>query len=87
MVDAAWPLCATHMRTCAPGRKPRLIYMTPQGRVFNQTIAEELAKEEEFVFLRHYEGIDERAPELIATDYLSVGDYVLTEGTSCHGYD
>ena len=51
------------------------------GRVFNQTIAEELAKEEDLVFLcGHYEGIDERALELIATDYLSVGDYVLTGG-------
>ena len=55
--------------------------MTPQGRVFNQKIAEELAKEEDLVFLcGHYEGIDERALELIATDYLSVGDYVLTGG-------
>ncbi len=56
------------------------LYDAP-GRVFNQTIAEELAKEEDLVFLcGHYEGIDERALELIATDYLSVGDYVLTGG-------
>ena len=55
--------------------------MTPQGRVFNQKIAEELAKEEDLVFLcGHYEGIDERALELVATDYLSIGDYVLTGG-------
>jgi len=55
--------------------------MTPQGRVFNQKIAEELAQEEDLVFLcGHYEGIDERALELIATDYLSIGDYVLTGG-------
>lgn len=55
--------------------------MTPQGRVFNQRIAEELAKEEDLVFLcGHYEGIDERALELVATDYLSIGDYVLTGG-------
>ena len=48
--------------------------MTPQGRVFNQSIAEELAKEEDLVFLcGHYEGIDERALELIVTDHLSVG--------------
>ena len=41
-------------------KRPRVIYMTPQGRVFNQKIAEELAKEEELVFLcGHYEGIDE----------------------------
>ena len=57
-----------------------MLYMTPQGRVFNQSIAEELAKEDDLVFLcGHYEGIDERALELIVTDYLSVGDYVLTE--------
>ena len=63
------------------GRRPRVIYMTPQGRVFTQQIAEELAREEELVFLcGHYEGIDERALELVATDYLSIGDYVLTGG-------
>ncbi|MCI9104270.1 MAG: tRNA (guanosine(37)-N1)-methyltransferase TrmD, partial [Lachnospiraceae bacterium] len=56
-------------------------YMTPQGKVFNQKIAQELAKEEDLVFLcGHYEGIDERALELICTDFLSVGDYVLTGG-------
>ena len=55
--------------------------MTPQGHVFNQKIAEELAQEEDLVFLcGHYEGIDERVLELIVTDYLSIGDYVLTGG-------
>ena len=63
------------------GRKPRVIYMTPQGRVFDQKIAQELAGEEELVFLcGHYEGIDERALELICTDYISLGDFVLTGG-------
>lgn len=63
------------------GKRPRVIYMTPQGRVFNQKIAEELAQEEDLVFLcGHYEGIDERVLELIVTDYLSIGDYVLTGG-------
>lgn len=63
------------------GKRPRVLYMTPQGRVFNQKIAEELAAEEDLVFLcGHYEGIDERVLELIVTDYLSVGDYVLTGG-------
>ena len=63
------------------GKRPRVIYLTPQGQVFNQKIAEELAKEEELVFLcGHYEGIDERALELVVTDYLSIGDYVLTGG-------
>lgn len=63
------------------GKKPRVIYMTPQGKVFNQQIAEELAKEDDLVFLcGHYEGIDERALELVVTDQLSAGDYVLTGG-------
>lgn len=63
------------------GKKPRVIYMTPQGQTFNQNIAEDLAKEEDLVFLcGHYEGVDERVLEMIATDYLSAGDYVLTGG-------
>ena len=62
-------------------KKPRVIYMTPQGRVFNQEIAEELSKEESLIFLcGHYEGIDERVLEEIATDFVSIGDYVLTGG-------
>lgn len=63
------------------GKKPRVIYMTPQGKTFNQNIAEDLAKEEDLVFLcGHYEGVDERVLDMIATDYLSAGDYVLTGG-------
>lgn len=63
------------------GKKSRVIYMTPQGQTFNQSIAEDLAKEEDLVFLcGHYEGVDERVLEMIATDYLSAGDYVLTGG-------
>lgn len=62
-------------------KKPRVIYMTPQGKVFNQSIAEELSKEEDLVLLcGHYEGIDERVLEMIVTDNLSIGDYVLTGG-------
>ena len=62
-------------------KKPRVIYMTPQGKVFSQFIAEELSKEEELIFLcGHYEGIDERVLEEIVTDELSIGDYVLTGG-------
>lgn len=63
------------------GKKPRVLYMTPQGRVFDQSMAEELAREEDLVFLcGHYEGIDERVLEMIVTDYVSIGDYVLTGG-------
>lgn len=61
--------------------KTRVIYMTPWGKTFNQNMAEELANEDELVFLcGHYEGIDERALEMIVTDYISIGDYVLTGG-------
>ncbi|WP_024835974.1 MULTISPECIES: tRNA (guanosine(37)-N1)-methyltransferase TrmD [Clostridia] len=82
MVMQPMPICDAYEDLCEKiGKKPRVIYMTPQGKVFNQKIAQELAKEEDLVFLcGHYEGIDERALELIATDYLSIGDYVLTGG-------
>lgn len=61
--------------------KPKVIYLTPQGRVFHQGMAEEFAKEEDLIFLcGHYEGIDERVLEMIVTDYVSIGDYVLTGG-------
>ena len=62
-------------------KKPRVVYLTPQGTTFHQEMAKELAKEEELVFLcGHYEGIDERVLEEIITDYVSIGDYVLTGG-------
>lgn len=61
--------------------KPRVIYLSPQGRTFSQSMAEEFAQEEELIFLcGHYEGIDERVLEEIVTDYVSIGDYVLTGG-------
>lgn len=61
--------------------RPRVVYLTPQGQVFHQKMAEELAREENLVFLcGHYEGIDERVLEEIVTDYVSIGDYVLTGG-------
>lgn len=64
------------------GKGPcRVVYVTPQGHVFTQQMAQEFAKEEELVFLcGHYEGIDERVLEEIVTDYVSIGDYVLTGG-------
>ena len=62
-------------------KKPRVVYLTPQGTTFHQEMAKEFAKEEELVFLcGHYEGIDERVLEEIVTDYVSIGDYVLTGG-------
>ena len=63
------------------GKKPRTIYLTPQGGVFSQSMAVDFAKEEDLVFLcGHYEGIDERVLEEIVTDFVSIGDYVLTGG-------
>ena len=63
------------------GRRPRTIYLTPQGRPFCQELVEEFAREPELVFLcGHYEGIDERVLEETVTDYVSIGDYVLTGG-------
>nr|WP_295257144.1 tRNA (guanosine(37)-N1)-methyltransferase TrmD [uncultured Blautia sp.] len=63
------------------GYRPRVVYLTPQGEVFHQTMAKELAQEKDLVFLcGHYEGIDERVLDEIVTDYVSIGDYVLTGG-------
>jgi len=62
-------------------KKPRVIYVTPQGSIFNQNLAGELAQEEDLIFLcGHYEGIDERVLDMIVTDNISIGDYVLTGG-------
>ena len=62
-------------------KKSRVIYVTPQGRVFNQQMAKEFAGEDDLIFLcGHYEGIDERVLEEVVTDYVSIGDYVLTGG-------
>ena len=82
MVMQPGPVCDAYEDLCRRlNRRPRVIYMTPQGQRFNQKIAEELSKEEELVFLcGHYEGIDERALEAIGAEYLSLGDFVLTGG-------
>ena len=63
------------------GKKPRTVYLTPQGKVLNQTMVEELALEDDLVLLcGHYEGIDDRVLQEVVTDYISIGDYVLTGG-------
>ncbi len=65
----------------ARAKKVRVIYLSPQGKTFSQQMAKELACEEELILLcGHYEGIDERVLEEIVTDYVSIGDYVLTGG-------
>ncbi len=58
-----------------------IIYLTPQGRLFNQEIARQLAQEQRITLLcGHYEGIDERVCQHLVTDEISIGDYVLTGG-------
>ncbi len=82
MVMQAEPVYNAYMHVCEmAGHKPKVIYMTPQGRTFNQGIAKELSTEEDLILLcGHYEGIDERVLELIVDDYISIGDFVLTGG-------
>lgn len=61
--------------------RPRVVYMAPQGRTFDQQMARELAQEEDLIILcGHYEGIDQRVLDAVVTDYVSIGDYVLTGG-------
>lgn len=63
------------------GKKPRVVYMTPQGSVLHQKMAEGFAREEDLILLcGHYEGVDERILDMIVTDHVSIGDYVLTGG-------
>ena len=82
MLMQADPIYSAYKDICnGLGKKPRLIYTTPQGRLFNQDLAKELAKEEELIFLcGHYEGVDERVLELTGAESISIGDYVLTGG-------
>ena len=63
------------------GHPVKTVYLTPQGKTFDQKTAHELAAEEDLILLcGHYEGIDERVLEECVTDYISIGDYVLTGG-------
>ncbi|MCR5216889.1 MAG: tRNA (guanosine(37)-N1)-methyltransferase TrmD [Lachnospiraceae bacterium] len=65
----------------AKKKKPRVVMMTPVGKLFTQKMAEDFSKEEDLIFLcGHYEGIDERVLEMIVTDPVCIGDYVLTGG-------
>lgn len=80
MLMQAQPIYDAWKAVCGD-KSPRTVYVTPQGSVFNQSMAVDLAKEEELVILcGHYEGVDERVLEEIVTDYISIGDYVLTGG-------
>jgi tRNA (guanine-N1)-methyltransferase len=64
-----------------PSMRPPIILMTPQGRRFTQAVARELAQHERIVLIcGRYEGVDERVREFLATDEISIGDYVPTGG-------
>ncbi len=82
MVMEAEPVYRCYEAICSEaGCVPRVVYLTPQGSVFRQEMVKEYAREEDIIFLcGHYEGIDERVLEEIVTDYVSIGDYVLTGG-------
>jgi tRNA (guanine37-N1)-methyltransferase len=63
------------------GKKLSIILLTPQGRLFSQPVAVELAQFEWLLFIcGHYEGVDERIREHLNVDEISIGDYVLTGG-------
>ncbi|MFA7158668.1 MAG: tRNA (guanosine(37)-N1)-methyltransferase TrmD [Kiritimatiellia bacterium] len=62
--------------------RSRVILLSPQGRVFNQVMARDFSRRRHLIFIcGHYEGIDERVGQELATDEISIGDYVLTNGT------
>ena len=82
MLMQAQPVYDCYKAVCEKiGAKPRVLYMSPQGRTFNQSMAKELAEEENLIFLcGHYEGIDQRVLDRIGVEEVSIGDYVLTGG-------
>jgi tRNA (guanine37-N1)-methyltransferase len=82
MVMMAQPIVDAYVYlTGSLERKPKVIYMSPQGKLLTQTMLEELKSEEHIIILcGHYEGIDERVIEEIVDEEISIGDYVLTGG-------
>ncbi len=84
MVMSCEPIEKTYRYLCDKRKlrsRPRVVYLTPQGKVFDQQMAKEFAQEEDLFFLcGHYEGVDERVLDAIVTDRVSIGDYVLSGG-------
>ncbi|PKM54264.1 MAG: tRNA (guanosine(37)-N1)-methyltransferase TrmD [Firmicutes bacterium HGW-Firmicutes-5] len=81
MVIQAQPVLDAYEDLVKKEGASRLIYLTPQGKTFNQAMAEEFARADQLTFLcGHYEGIDERIIDSIVTDEVSIGDFVLTGG-------
>ena len=80
MVMMAQPIFSC-LEDVDPDHEALRIAMAPRGKTLSVPVARELAAKDRLLFLcGHYEGVDERALELVATDYLSIGDYVLTGG-------
>ncbi len=82
MVMQAPPIYAAYQDIVKElGYEPRVVYMTPQGKTYEQADAKAFAEDKDIVILcGHYEGVDERVLEEIVTDHISLGDYVLTGG-------
>jgi len=82
MVMKPEPLFNAVERLREDGEKRRVVLLTPQGRVFTQSVAEEFSKtDERFVFIcGRYEGIDERVRLYLVDEEISIGDYVITGG-------
>ncbi len=82
MVMQAQPIYDAWRAVADKARGPvRTVYLTPWGHTFNQAMAKELAQEENLILLcGHYEGVDERVLDEIVTDFVSIGDFVLTGG-------
>ena len=83
MVMTPQPIYDTykHIITTHNINNPSVIYLTPKGKVYNRSMAKQMSLKEDIILLcGHYEGIDERIIDLIVTDEISIGDYVLTGG-------
>ena len=82
LIMQAQPIYDCYKAACAEDeRKPYVVYMSPQGKVFNQQKAKELSRKERIMFLcGHYEGVDQRVLDKIVDEEISAGDYVLTGG-------
>ncbi len=69
------------VRNIPEGNKTRVIYMSPKGRMFSHSVAEELSQYDNLIFLcGHYEGVDQRVIDGIVDEEISIGDYVVTGG-------
>ncbi len=81
MVMLAQPIVDAVESATGEGFHGKRLYLSPRGRTFSQKMAEELSKDEELLLLcGHYEGVDQRAIDLVIDEEVSIGDYVLTGG-------